>query len=118
MSYARIIRMNYIGHVARIVARVEASYERGREFGESRLQELVPRRSGDLAKSSKAIKLDGRVGFMMRSFGDDDKGKSYAVPVNFGHHTRNGGWVPPHPYFSQAVRDTEALLRTENKKNL
>lgn len=41
---------------------------------------------------------------------------NYAVYVNYGHHTRSGSWVPPQPFWDDAVEQGKAVFPAEAAK--
>lgn len=113
MASETVLKEHITETVKAMVARITTAYESAAKMADQRLQESVPVDTGKLKESTKVTPVEGPglVGFQMRSFGNDETGKGYAKFVNGGHHTVNGGWVPPQPYFSQATQDAKDDLK-------
>jgi len=97
------------------VKNAQQIYEQTGVKGEQRMKQNAPVDTGELQKSSKVIQMSGGTvfGFILRSYGNEQVGRAYALYVDRGHHTVSGGWVPANPYYSQAVTDTKDDLATE-----
>lgn len=117
LGHASVIRSDYEKALQAKIARIKRAYEAAMNVADQTMQNMVPVDKGNLKASTKAESLTDRIGFVMRSFGDQSTGKAYARWVNGGHNIAlaAGGvrFVSGVPFFSQAEADARAVLRRE-----
>lgn len=88
------------GDIARLLRRAsEAQLEAIRQNGENALQRNVPRDTGELAESCYAT-LNAELGVIRMGATAD-----HAEPVENGHITQAGTFVPPNPFVRRSVSE-------------
>lgn len=76
------------------------------EIGVSALSNATPRDSGATAGSwSYEISRDADGDAIYWTNSNENKGEIIAILLQYGHGTRNGGYVVPNDYINPAMRD-------------
>lgn len=92
---ATTVRATWFGEKAKAATRagLHTAANNGADLARSSLHELTPVDTGRLVGSMDA-KVEERGGEVGIVFGAMDNPPDYALPVEAGHHTRSGSWVP------------------------
>jgi hypothetical protein len=99
-SRATIIRAAVHGQAARMLN------EAAQELVETSIA-VAPEDTGFLKSKIEQTEIATAEGLTARA----ESGAEYSYPVNNGHHTASGSYVPPNPFFDAGIEAAKAKMR-------
>lgn len=99
------IKLNLDAGARQIISgsQISAWLEEALPFGVQRAQGYAPYDTGELHDSID-YEIRGALGVLKAN-------AEYALPIEFGHRTRSGSFVPAHPFLRPAADDTFDYLQ-------